>query len=51
MLKPEIQEILRDYTNWLVKKGYTDTDPIFEEPYAVDEFMKYLEAKTPPQAE
>lgn len=35
-----INELLVNYTQWLVVKGYTDTDPIYEEPLAVDEYLK-----------
>lgn len=38
--KVSIHEILQYYTNWLVKNGYTDTDTIYEEPLAVDEYLK-----------
>jgi len=35
------QELLHEYTAWLVKHNYTsDTDAICEEPLAVDEFLK-----------
>lgn len=37
-----VEEILHDYTSWLVKNGYTDADPICEEPLAVDEYLKSL---------
>lgn len=39
-LEVSLHEVLEDYTHWLVEKGYTDTDPIFEEPKAVDEYLK-----------
>ena len=35
-----INEILEDYTNWLIKNQYSDCDVIFEEPKAVDRFLK-----------
>ena len=38
----ELSEILWDYTEWLNKLGYTDSDFYTEEPYAVD---RYLEEK------
>jgi hypothetical protein len=34
------QELLHEYTAWLIKNGYTDTDPACEESLAVDEFLK-----------
>ena len=37
-----IQEALHDYTYWLMKQGYTDSDPVFEEPLAVDEYLKSI---------
>jgi hypothetical protein len=40
---PSIQEILWDYTEWLHKLGYIDSDFYTEKPYAVD---RYLEEKT-----
>lgn len=36
---PELQEILIDYSNWLHKKGYIDSDYYCEEPKAVDAFL------------
>jgi hypothetical protein len=36
----EISELLWEYSQWLHKKGYIDSDFYCEEPYAVDEFMK-----------
>lgn len=35
-----IQEILHDYSSWLSKMGYTDTDICCEEPLAADEYIK-----------
>ena len=40
--KPDLAVILWDYTEWLHKLGYTDSDFYTEEPYAVD---RYLEEK------
>jgi hypothetical protein len=42
---PEIQEILWDYSNWLHKHGYLDTDYYTEEPHAVDEYLKSITKK------
>ena len=36
----ELEKLLIDYTEWLVKNGYVDCDAIFEEPKAVDEYLK-----------
>jgi hypothetical protein len=36
----ELSVILWDYTEWLHKLGYTDTDFYTEEPYAVDRYLK-----------
>jgi len=35
-----IEMILDDYSNWLHKKGYIDTDYYCEEPTAVKEYLK-----------
>ncbi len=35
-----INEILDDYTDFLIKNGYMDTDAVFEEPKAVERFLK-----------
>lgn len=35
----ETQELLFEYTDWLCKKGYTDSDVYAEEPKAVDYFL------------
>lgn len=35
----DLQEILWDYTEWLHKLGYTDSDFYTEEPYAVDRYL------------
>lgn len=35
----ELQEVLWHYTNYLHKKGYTDSDFYTEEPYAVDDYL------------
>jgi hypothetical protein len=40
MTLSELQEILWDYSEWLHKKGYIDTDFYTEEPYAVNEYLK-----------
>ena len=40
--KVNIQEILWDYSNWLHKHGYIDSDYYCEEPLAVDGFIKSL---------
>lgn len=36
----KIVEILEDYTNWLLKNGYTDSDVYAEEPKAVNGYIK-----------
>lgn len=41
--KPEVQEILWDYTEFLHKLGYTDSDFYTEEPYAVDRYVEEKE--------
>lgn len=38
----ELQEILWDYTEWLHKLGYTDSDFYTEEPYAVDRYLEEI---------
>lgn len=35
-----ISEILWDYTHFLAKEGYTDSDYYTEEPYAVDRYLE-----------
>ena len=35
-----IIELLDEYSTWLTKNGYMDTDWKDEEPYAIDEFLK-----------
>lgn len=36
----EIVEILEDYSNWLHKQGYIDTDYYAEEPKAINEYIR-----------
>jgi hypothetical protein len=38
--KIHIMNILDEYTAFLQKNGYMDTDATCEEPYAIDEFLK-----------
>ena len=39
--KVNIQEVLHDYTDWLLKHDYlSDVDAVAEEPLAVDEYLK-----------
>jgi hypothetical protein len=38
--RSEIIEILYEYSMWLTKNSYMDTDWKDEEPYAIDEFLK-----------
>ena len=38
--KVNIIDTLNDYSNWLMKQGYLDTDWYCEEPKAVDEYVK-----------
>ena len=33
------EKLLNDYSNWLHKKGYIDTDYYSEEPKAVEEYL------------
>ena len=33
-------DLLQEYSIWLTKNGYMDTDWKDEEPFAIDEFMK-----------
>ena len=42
MSEEEIKEILEDYTKFLMKWNYTDTDVIFEEPKAVDRYLESI---------
>ena len=35
-----IHEVLEEYTSWLAKHQYTDSDTYAEEPKAVDRFLK-----------
>ena len=35
-------ELLEQYSMWLTKNGYMDTDWKDEEPYAIDEFLRDL---------
>ena len=35
-----IIDILIEYTEFLQKRGYIDSDATQEEPYAIDEFLK-----------
>lgn len=39
-LEVSIEEVLVDYTQWLMKKGYTDTDTMCENPTSVEEYLK-----------
>ena len=39
-LKYLAQMLLDDYSKWLEKKGYIDSDYYCEEPKAVEEFIK-----------
>lgn len=36
----DIIDLLDEYSTWLTKNGYMDTDWKDEEPYAIDEFLK-----------
>lgn len=53
MTKEEINKrneavaLLQEYSMWLTKNGYMDTDWKDEEPYAIDEFLKCLALKKP----
>ena len=40
--KVELEEFLWEYSNWLHKHNYLDTDYYTEKPNAVDEFIKTL---------
>lgn len=44
-LNPMIEETLHDYTNFLCKWSYTDSDVWSEEPKAVDRYLDSLEVK------
>ena len=33
-------DLLQDYSMWLTKNGYMDTDWKDEEPFAIDEYLK-----------
>ena len=35
------KDLLEEYTRWLLKEGYTDTDVYDEPPTAVDQFIQY----------
>ena len=37
--------LLEMYSEWLMNNGYLDTDWKCEPPFAIDEFMKYLDKK------
>lgn len=41
----DIRELLTDYSNWLHKKGYIDSDYYTEEPNAVDAYIKEMAKK------
>lgn len=45
MEKNEIRELLEDYTYWLVKYRYTDTDTWAEEPTAVERYLEQYKIK------
>ena len=40
MTQEEQRELLWDYSNWLHKKGYIDSDYYTEDPLAVDEYLR-----------
>lgn len=37
----ETRKLLTEYSDWLHKKGYIDSDYYTEEPLAVDAFLEY----------
>lgn len=39
LLPSIIQEVIEDYSNWLHKKGYIDSDYYTEEPHAIDAYI------------
>ena len=41
----KIIELLEAYSEWLMDHHYLDTDWKDEPPFAIDEFMKYLDKK------
>jgi hypothetical protein len=43
----DLETALRDYSNWLHKKGYIDADYYTEEPNAVDAYLQELTKKQP----
>lgn len=40
MTKEQIRELLENYTNWLCKHNYTDSDVWAEEPTAVERYLE-----------
>jgi hypothetical protein len=47
-LRSDKLELLKRYTDFLLKNGYTDTDVYAEPPTAIDEFMKTEPSEQPP---
>lgn len=41
-IRQEMEAMLNDYSDWLHKKGYIDSDYYTEEPHAVDAYLESL---------
>ena len=44
--KEELREILEEYSDWLHKHHYIDSDYYTEEPIAVERYLEEVETKT-----
>jgi hypothetical protein len=41
----KLREILHQYTEWLTAHGYIDSDALYEEPLAIDEYINEMRGK------
>ncbi len=42
LLSEERERVVEDYTNWLIKHSYVDSDIYTEEPKAVDSYLEEI---------